>query len=132
MAKTADQIVGNRLKPNRDVILHQGHPGSGRTIVLSKGRLTPPVYSWIQKSDGLYWMFNEVGSSYFLKHDPSFKVVPDSGGASFLEPSNGFNLSIPGFASGAADTAQMLQKVVVIGGVIGVGLVLFRLKDFLE
>lgn len=119
---TADKVIGNRLRVQEDSTLYLGRPNSGTTEILKAGRLTPPVFSWVEKSDGVWWVFNEIGTPMYLKHQSNLDVVPDSGGAQYLpEDLNGGRQ----FDFGAVGAAVDLLSAKNVGRAIKVLLVLF-------
>lgn len=119
---TADKVIGNRLRVQEDSTLYLGRPNSGTTEILKAGRLTPPVFSWVEKADGVWWVFNEIGTPMYLKHQSSLDVVPDSGGAQYLpEDLNGGRQ----FDFGAVGAAVDLLSAKNVGRAIKVLLVLF-------
>lgn len=116
---TADQIVGNRLELEKDVTVFVGHPGSINTEVWKAGFVTPQVYSWVEKSDGLYWVIGELQPIRYVKHDPkALEVVPDSGGAQYLKKAkesflNTFGIDFSEFNIG---NNQLLTAGLIIAG----------------
>ena len=83
---TADKVLDNKIKVHKNVQLHQGEPESGRNVIqLGPGRITPVVLSWVEENGNLYWQFNELGTPYYLKHEPGFELVEFSGGSQYVQ-----------------------------------------------
>ncbi|WP_409029439.1 hypothetical protein [Gracilimonas sediminicola] len=123
---TADQVIGNRLKLKKDVVVRLGNPTSPDTEVWKAGFLSPPVYSWVQKTDGLYWVVGELKPIRYVKHSKSdFELIPDSGGAEFMAVNgdNGwFTNPFENFEKNIKDTLKILVPVAVVGvGIYALG-----------
>lgn len=123
---TADQVIGNRLKLKKDVVVRLGNPASSETETWKAGFLSPPVYSWVQRNDGLYWVVGELKPIRYVKHSKAdFELIPDSGGAKYLEPGNNsgwFTNPFENFEKNIKDTLKVLVPVAVIGvGIYALG-----------
>lgn len=122
---TADQVVGNRLKIRKDVTVHLRHPHSGDTETWKSGFLSPPVYSWVQHSDGLYWVIGELKPIRYVKHQKgSMKLIPDHGGAQYLQKNNSDNFLTNPFkdlSKNLKDTIKLITPFIVLGAGIYFG-----------
>lgn len=127
MALTADKVIGNRIKVHKNVMLEIGHPGSGNFELLNAGRLTPPIYSYVERNGTVYWVFGELGISYYLPHDSSFEIIADSGGAQYLQPPKASALDVfNNFGKTLIDTQTALKKVAIGTAIIGGGMLLLK------
>lgn len=75
---TADRIVGRKMYAKRNV---DGYnlPDKPNKIIktFQPGQLIGTVYSWVQRPDGLYWMF-EIGNTFvYVKHVTGSLEVPE-------------------------------------------------------
>ncbi|MEO1023441.1 MAG: hypothetical protein AAFW89_12930 [Bacteroidota bacterium] len=126
---TADKVIGNRLRVNTGVLLEANSPGSGNGIFINEGRLTPPVFSWVTDKKGdVFWMFNELGTPYYLRHSNELELVQDEGGASFLEPARA-GLSLTNVFDAVGDTAKLVRNVAIGGLIVGGGILAWRLWE---
>lgn len=86
MRVKASELVGNSFKLKKDVRAFRGRPNSNSYVTWNKGRLTDPVYSWVQEPDGLWWMFGRNQPVYFIKHDSdALEPFAETGAAQFLD-----------------------------------------------
>ena len=74
---TADDVLGSLLIAEKDVpLLQYPSPAAPVVGVVPQGNSFGPVYSWVNKPDGVYWMFDytipgNAPGAYYAKHDPA-------------------------------------------------------------
>lgn len=116
---SANDIPGNRLELAKKMTVFEGEPNSNRTTTWEAGFVTPPVYSYVQRNGDVFWQIGEIPPIRFIKHDPNnLDVVPDSGGAKFINPppsSTATELSVGFDALGNFLSVKNLKNVAKIG-----------------
>ena len=85
MTRSANQVLGNRLKLLKPVKAYIGHPNSTNLENWNKGKITAPVYSYIERPDAIWWQIGEIEPRYVKHETGAFRIVPDSGGADQLK-----------------------------------------------
>jgi hypothetical protein len=74
---TADEVIGRNLIAEKDVPLFKyASPAAPVVGIVPKGNSFGPVYSYLNKPDGIYWMFDYTipgnpPGAYYAKHDPA-------------------------------------------------------------
>jgi len=70
---SANDIVGKSLIAKRTIPVFKlpAATWNNRIGVVNKGNSVGVVYSYVQRPDGIYWMFKpKFGSTYYVKHNP--------------------------------------------------------------
>jgi len=75
---TADKIIGRQMYAKRSVDGYNLPDKPNRVIkTYTAGQLIGNVYSWSEKSDGLYWLFYSNNVPIYIKHQTGYLEVPD-------------------------------------------------------
>lgn len=75
---TADRIVGRKMYAKRNVYGYNLPDKPNRIIkTFQPGQLIGTVYSWVQRPDGLYWMFDIGNVIVYVKHVTGSLDVPE-------------------------------------------------------
>jgi hypothetical protein len=122
---TYSQVIGNRLKMLKPAKAYVDFIGSPDKVNWPKGYVTAPVYSYIEKNGNLYWQIGSgIGATpRYIKHKQGlFKLIPDSGGAKYLEndSQDGSWFSLIRNSEGLGGTIQMGLEyaVIILAGII--------------
>ena len=80
---TANDVIGKYLIAERDVPIF-AFPGGSQIGAVNTGLVVGPVYSWIEKNNKLYWMFDytipgNAPGSYYAEHRPEFWKLSTAG-----------------------------------------------------
>lgn len=72
---TAADVIGKYLIAKKDLNL-VAYPGGPKVGSIPAGNSFGPVYSWVNKPEGLYWAFDytipgNTPGGYFVLHDPA-------------------------------------------------------------
>lgn len=74
----ADKIIGHQLYAKRIVAGYNLPDKPNRVIrTYTAGQLIGNVYSWVEKSDGLYWVIYSGNVPVYIKHQTGTIEVPD-------------------------------------------------------
>jgi len=82
---TADEVIGRNLIAEKDVPLFKyASPAAPVVGVVPKGNSFGPVYSYLNKPDGIYWMFDytipgQAPGAYYAEHKPQYWKLSATG-----------------------------------------------------
>jgi hypothetical protein len=113
---TAADVIGKYLIAEKDVPI-VSFPGSSHIGVVQKGLVVGPVYSWIEKNNKLYWVFDytipgQAPGSYYAEHRPEFWKLSATGQGGSSSTSITPAIKIPAWAyiAGAGVLAVLLLR----------------------
>lgn len=78
---SASDIVGKTLATTNSSVRAFNRPGGPSVASIPKNSTIGKVYSWIQRPEGIYWMFEttkptgSVGSVFYVLHQKGLKVL---------------------------------------------------------
>jgi hypothetical protein len=81
---TVNDVIGRQLVAEKNILVYDRAPEDGGVVIgeIKKGNATATVYSYLQRGNNLYWMFDytipgQVPGSYVVLHGKDrFDLLP--------------------------------------------------------